>query len=191
MPQHPRSAHRSQLPTEHPIREALAEGLLDWPLDGDPAIRCQTRRDLLDATPQDVAAERACRDDGLGAAASVSPEPAGHLGRRSLPPPRHLPPTRNRRTSWVAPAVVPTAVALRRAPRSRSLPRVRLARDHRFDDALGALQKRRRTGGAWPVQTNHAGRVGFDIDDTGGPSRWNTLRALRSGRWAHQADESE
>src|SRR5689334_1780955 len=41
---------------------------IDWLLDSDPAIRWQTMRDLTDAAPQTVAAERArVAHEGLGA----------------------------------------------------------------------------------------------------------------------------
>lgn len=56
--------------------------------------------------------------------------------------------------------------------------------DPRFQDALDVLVERRRNDGRWPVQHKHAGRVWFDMEQTGGPSRWNTLRALRVLRWA-------
>jgi hypothetical protein len=42
---------------------------LDWLLDSDPAIRWQTMRDLTDASPETVAAERArVAHEGIGAA---------------------------------------------------------------------------------------------------------------------------
>ena len=55
--------------------------------------------------------------------------------------------------------------------------------DPRFHDAVDALVGRRRKDGRWPVQQKHSGRVWFDMEKTGGPSRWNTLRALRVQRW--------
>lgn len=51
--------------------------------------------------------------------------------------------------------------------------------DPRMQDALDVLQKKQRKDGSWPVQAKHAGLVHFDMEQTGGPSRWNTLRALR------------
>lgn len=51
--------------------------------------------------------------------------------------------------------------------------------DPRMQDALDVLMKKRRQDGAWPVQARHAGQTHFDMEKTGGPSRWNTLRALR------------
>lgn len=51
--------------------------------------------------------------------------------------------------------------------------------DERMQPALDILTKKRRKDGTWPVQAKHAGQVHFDMEKTGGPSRWNTLRALR------------
>ena len=41
--------------------------------------------------------------------------------------------------------------------------------------------------GTWPVRNKHAGNIWFDMEQTGGQSRWNTLRALRVERWPSQA----
>ncbi len=51
--------------------------------------------------------------------------------------------------------------------------------DERMQDAFDILIKKRRNDGTWPVQNKHAGRVHFDMEKTGGSSRWNTLRVLR------------
>ena len=51
--------------------------------------------------------------------------------------------------------------------------------DSRMQDALEIVLKKRRKGGKWPVQAKHAGQTHFDMEKTGGASRWNTLRALR------------
>ncbi len=51
--------------------------------------------------------------------------------------------------------------------------------DPRMQDALDVLLKKRRKDGTWTVQAKHAGKVHFDMEKTGSPSRWNTLRALR------------
>ncbi|MCB8983391.1 MAG: hypothetical protein H6659_06190 [Ardenticatenaceae bacterium] len=56
-------------------------------------------------------------------------------------------------------------------------------RDARLQEAMDVLHGRRRKDGTWPVQNKHSGRVFFDMEKTGGPSRWNTLRALRVLRW--------
>jgi len=51
--------------------------------------------------------------------------------------------------------------------------------DARMQPALDVLHKKQRKDGTWPVQAKHPGQVHFDMEKTGGPSRWNTLRALR------------
>ena len=51
--------------------------------------------------------------------------------------------------------------------------------DERMQPALDVLLKKRRADGTWPVQAKHPGQVHFDMEQTGDPSRWNTLRALR------------
>ncbi len=55
--------------------------------------------------------------------------------------------------------------------------------DERYRDALDVLRAKRRKDGRWPVQHKHSGLVWFDMEQTGGPSRWNTLRAFRVLRW--------
>jgi hypothetical protein len=56
---------------------------------------------------------------------------------------------------------------------------VEMPYDSRMADAIALLKKKRRKDGFWPVQQKYAGRVHFDMEQTGKPSRWNTLRALR------------
>lgn len=51
--------------------------------------------------------------------------------------------------------------------------------DERMQDALNVIIRKRRKDRTWPVQHKHAGKVHFDMEKTGGPSRWNTLRVLR------------
>lgn len=51
--------------------------------------------------------------------------------------------------------------------------------DERMADAFGVLLKKRRKNGTWPVQARHPGQTHFEMEKTGKPSRWNTLRALR------------
>lgn len=52
--------------------------------------------------------------------------------------------------------------------------------DSRMNSAINVLKSKRRKDGRWPVQEKHKGKVHFDMEKTGGPSRWNTLRALRT-----------
>ncbi len=51
--------------------------------------------------------------------------------------------------------------------------------DPRMQDALDRLMKKRRKDETWPLQAKHSGQTHFDMENTGKPSRWNTLRALR------------
>ena len=61
--------------------------------------------------------------------------------------------------------------------------RVNAPHDERLKDAIELLNGRRRTDGTWPVQHKYPGRVFFDMEKVGGPSRWNTLRALAVLQW--------
>lgn len=51
--------------------------------------------------------------------------------------------------------------------------------DERMQDAVDVILSKKRKDGTWPVQSKHAGEVHFDMEKTGGPSRWNTLRIYR------------
>jgi len=51
--------------------------------------------------------------------------------------------------------------------------------DTRMADALEVLRAKRRVDKKWPLQNRHPGQTHFEMEKTGGPSRWNTLRALR------------
>jgi len=51
--------------------------------------------------------------------------------------------------------------------------------DLRMQDAMEVLKKKRRKDKTWPVQAKHPGKTHFDMEKTGGTSRWNTLRAMR------------
>ncbi len=55
----------------------------------------------------------------------------------------------------------------------------RVSYDPRMQPALDALTKKQRKDGTWPVQARHSGKTHFEMEKTGGPSRWNTLRVLR------------
>jgi hypothetical protein len=45
------------------------------------------------------------------------------------------------------------------------------------------LKKKRRLDGIWVLQNKHPGRVFFELEKVGQPSRWNTLRAWRILQW--------
>ena len=60
---------------------------------------------------------------------------------------------------------------------------VKAKRDPRLVDALSIVKKKRKRDGFWVLQNRHPGRTHFELEKTGSPSRWNTLRALRVLRW--------
>ena len=61
--------------------------------------------------------------------------------------------------------------------------RANAPRDNRLQDAIDLLITSRRDDGLWSVQQQYSGKVFFTMEKIGGPSRWNTLRALRVLRW--------
>ncbi len=55
--------------------------------------------------------------------------------------------------------------------------------DPRMADAVELVRSKRQFDGRWLLDRIHPGRVLFDVEDRGAPSRWNTLRALRVLDW--------
>ena len=55
--------------------------------------------------------------------------------------------------------------------------------DERLSEAMDLLNSKQLSDGTWPVQYRHSGLRYFDMERTGKPSRWNTLRALRIIKW--------
>ncbi|WP_420577724.1 hypothetical protein [Ekhidna sp.] len=51
--------------------------------------------------------------------------------------------------------------------------------DERMGPAVEVLWKKRNKNMTWNTQAKHPGQVHFDMEESGKPSRWNTLRALR------------
>lgn len=51
--------------------------------------------------------------------------------------------------------------------------------DERIEEALQVILKKMKKNNHWPVQQKHTGKTHFDMEQTGGDSRWNTLRVLR------------
>jgi hypothetical protein len=51
--------------------------------------------------------------------------------------------------------------------------------DSRMEDAIDVVLNKRRADNTWTLQARHPGQTHFDMEETGKPSRWNTLRALR------------
>ena len=56
-------------------------------------------------------------------------------------------------------------------------------RDERLADAIGILREREGALGRWPLEHAWRGKVFFELERVGAPSRWNTLRALRVLKW--------
>jgi hypothetical protein len=56
-------------------------------------------------------------------------------------------------------------------------------RYERLADAIALLRDRRRADGRWSLEYTYKGETFFQLETVGGPSRWNTLRALRVLRW--------
>jgi hypothetical protein len=65
--------------------------------------------------------------------------------------------------------------------------RARVKGDPRAAEAIARLEGYRRADGFWPVGSQYSGRR-FFVMERAGPSRWNTLRALRVLRWWHERD---
>jgi hypothetical protein len=55
--------------------------------------------------------------------------------------------------------------------------------DPRMAEAVAIVQSKRQPDGLWLLDSIHPGRVHFDLEGAGAPSRWNTLRALRVLQW--------
>lgn len=54
-----------------------------------------------------------------------------------------------------------------------------IAYDPRMEDALVILINKKRKDGTWPLNAHYSGKLHFEMEKPGQPSRWNTLRALR------------
>jgi hypothetical protein len=55
--------------------------------------------------------------------------------------------------------------------------------DPRMAEAVGVVRSKQQPDGRWLLDYIHPGRVHFDLESVGTPSRWNTLRALRVLEW--------
>ena len=57
------------------------------------------------------------------------------------------------------------------------------SRDHRLEGAIEHLNGYRDVDCKWPIDRGYSGKVWFNMETSGNPSRWNTLRALRVLCW--------
>jgi hypothetical protein len=55
--------------------------------------------------------------------------------------------------------------------------------DPRMAEAVAVVRSKQQSDGRWLLDHIHPGRVHFDLESVGTPSRWNTLRALRVLEW--------
>jgi len=55
--------------------------------------------------------------------------------------------------------------------------------EDRAGEAIDLLMSKQTKEGRWKLQNHHSGREHFKMEQTGQPSRWNTMRALRVLRW--------
>jgi hypothetical protein len=55
--------------------------------------------------------------------------------------------------------------------------------DPRLADAVDIVCSSQRKDGRWSLQHSYKGKTYFELERLGEPSRWNTLRALRSLKW--------
>ena len=51
--------------------------------------------------------------------------------------------------------------------------------DDRMSPAINVLLNKRNSDATWNLQANHPGKIHFEMERPGKPSRWNTLRAMR------------
>ena len=61
-------------------------------------------------------------------------------------------------------------------------------RDPRLAEAIEVVRAKRQPDGRWLLDHSYPGRVHFDIEEAGQPSRWNTLRAMRVLEWWDQGE---
>ncbi len=66
---------------------------------------------------------------------------------------------------------------------------VNTVKDDRMTDSIELLVNKKTKEGYWNMQTRQSGRVYFEIEKVGKPSRWNTLRALRILKWLEEKNK--
>jgi hypothetical protein len=63
---------------------------------------------------------------------------------------------------------------------------VKAPRDPRLTEAIEIVRANRGKDGRWRLQHAYKGKIYFEMERLGAPSRWNTLRALRVLKWWDQ-----
>jgi hypothetical protein len=56
-------------------------------------------------------------------------------------------------------------------------------RDERLVDAIDIVREEQGEDGRWSLQYSYRGKMYFQLERLGAPSRWNTLRAMRVLKW--------
>jgi hypothetical protein len=56
-------------------------------------------------------------------------------------------------------------------------------RDKRLQTGIDLVIEKQNRAGTWDLGTRHPGKTYFDMEPAKGPSRWNTLRAIRVLKW--------
>jgi hypothetical protein len=62
--------------------------------------------------------------------------------------------------------------------------------DPRMVEAVAVVRSKQQADGRWLLDYIHPGRVHFDLESVGKPSRWNTLRALRVLEWWNETADA-
>ncbi len=150
--------------------------VIDWLMAGDPVIRWQVMRDLLNCNEDEWHAERSKTvETGWG---------RKFLDCRSAE--SDWPEGRWTGTLWTLlqlidcglPADTPELLKAARKLIDKLLTAERAA-DPRLANPIGMLLDRAQHDGKWIVEKRISGVTLFDMKKMGEPSRWNTLRMLR------------
>jgi hypothetical protein len=58
-------------------------------------------------------------------------------------------------------------------------------------EPIDIVRSKQRKDGRWPLEHSYKGKTYFELERLGGPSRWNTLRALRVLRWWEAGNQGQ
>ena len=153
--------------------------LIKWLLNGDVSIQYHVHRDLLRSEQKQL--QKRIEHEGWGARFLSFRNEDGHWGRGFY---QHKLFQSDRTGKIIDKKMLMLSYPSRwRYDILRALDYFRSAGveyDTRMDDAVQVVLKKRRADNRWPLQARHPGQTHFEMEKTGGPSRWNTLRALRA-----------
>jgi hypothetical protein len=170
------------------------DAVIEWLLEGDPAIRWQVLRDLLDAPAGEWEAERARTVEEGWVAELLSRQgdngewPKGRAFKRAETQAIAFMLVHRLYRSDKTGEVITERFTHLTHPWHwhytvlRALDYLQLTHaihDERLDDPIRLLLEQRRPNGRWPLQKRIPGTLLVEMEKLGGESRWNTLRALR------------